>query len=321
MYPGKLSVGFILLPNFTLTPFANIIDMLRLAADEGDRSRQVNCKWTILGDANRPIRSSCGAEMRPWEDFGDPRRFHYVVVVGGLLRRSREWDEAILHYLREADKAGATIVGVCTGVMMLAQAGLLEGRHCCVSWYHLRDLQDEFPHIKPDATHLFRVDGRTITCAGGVGAIDLAAWMVERHLGRATAQKALRVLMVDKAKPETAAQPQPPIAANIPDERVRRAVLLMEQRLGEPLSIEALAREIGLSKRQLERLFQQFLGCGPLVFHRRLRLDQAQWLLETTTRSITEIAGETGFADGAHLSRQFRQTFGMTPSAARESFS
>jgi transcriptional regulator GlxA family with amidase domain len=85
----KIRVAFVVTPRFTLTAFAGFVDVLRLAADDGDRSRQVECHWTVLGDPGRPVVSSSGAEVRPWEPMEAPERFDYIVVVGGLLQQGQ----------------------------------------------------------------------------------------------------------------------------------------------------------------------------------------------------------------------------------------
>ena len=312
-----LSVGFILLRNFTLLPFAAIIDALRLAADEGDRSRQINCHWTILGEPDKTIRASCGVRVDAWEPPGDPTRFDYIVVVGGLLHRGEPASPATLDYLAAAAAAGVTLVGVCTGAIALARAGLMSGRRCCVSWFHYNDLVDEFPDVIPVADQLFVVDGRLITCAGGAGAVDLAGWMIEKHLGPGWAQKSLHIMVVDRARPPNTPQPQPPVAIDVANERVRRAVLLIEQNIAAPLGAEAVARHVNISRRQLERLFRCELGMGIQAFSRRLRLHYGLWLLIRSDRRVTDIALDCGFADTSHFNRLFRRTYGLSPSTVR----
>src|SRR5262245_59548269 len=81
----RIRVGFVLTPRFTLTAFAGFVDALRLAADEGDRSRPIDCEWVVLGDRNSPVISSCGAYVQPWGKMENPEHFDYIVVVGGLL--------------------------------------------------------------------------------------------------------------------------------------------------------------------------------------------------------------------------------------------
>src|SRR5580658_5748608 len=97
---ANLSVAFLLLPDFTLSTFAGFVDVLRIAADEADGSRQLHCRWTILGADRTPVRSSCGVEITPWESIRDPLDTDYTIVVGGLLRGHARIDKRIMSYLR-----------------------------------------------------------------------------------------------------------------------------------------------------------------------------------------------------------------------------
>lgn len=312
-----LSVGFILADNFTLSAFALFVDQLRLAADEGDLSRPILCRWSIMSSKPDPVRASCGVTVSRTSGFVDCRQFDYIVVVGGLLHTGRQIDEETVDYLKAAAKAGVRLVGLCTGSFILCRAGLMTGRRCCVSWYHHQDFLKEFPHHHPVADRLFVVDGDRITCAGGGGTADLATYLIERHIGRSVAQKSRHVLQLDRARAGSEAQPHPPVAETISDERIRRALLLMEQNLADPLPIAVIAQRLSVSTRQLERLFQAILNMKPVAFYRVLRLRYARWLLDNTERSITDIALDSGFSDCAHFSRQFKALHGYTPTSAR----
>ncbi|WP_237152043.1 GlxA family transcriptional regulator [Oryzibacter oryziterrae] len=313
----RLSVGFILADNFTLSAFALFVDQLRLAADEGDLSRQINCSWSIMGARPEPVRSSCGVGIERTSPFTEPERFDYIAVVGGILHAGRQVDDATIDYLRRAARAGVPLIGLCTGSFVLARAGLMTGRRICVNWYHYQDFLNEFPHHHPVADRLFVVDGDRITCPGGGSVADLASYIVEKSLGRAIAQKSRQILVLDQARPGTAAQPHPPLADSISDERVRRALLIMEQHLADPLLIADIATRLKLSTRQLERLFHSVMGIKPAAFYRSLRLKYARWLLDNTDRSVTDIALESGFSDCAHFSRHFKALHGISPSDIR----
>jgi transcriptional regulator GlxA family with amidase domain len=317
--PAKaaLSVGFILTNNFTLTALSSFLDALRLAADDGDGSRPIRCHWQIVGARRTPVPSSCGVAITPDKAFADAKSFNYIVVVGGLLHRGPQIDAETLAFLRGAAAAGVPLIGVCTGSFVLCRAGLMRDRKCCVSWYHYRDFLEEFPDLVPAADQLYVVDRDRITCSGGAGVVDLAAFLIERHLGRAAAQKAMHILQVDTARPASQPQPQPPIAADVLNARVRRATLLMEQNINDPLPIEEIARRLSVSTRQFERLFQAATGTSPTRFYRQLRLRYGLWQLKSTKRSVTAIALESGFADCAHFSRQFREFYGVNPSDIR----
>ena len=322
---ARLSVGFILRPRFTMLPFAAFVDCLRLAADEGDASRPIRCRWRFLSADGQPVQASNAATIGPCDTYRDspPENFDYIVVCGGLLDDRPAADARTVDYLREAAARRVPLIGLCTGPFALIQAGLMNGRRCCVSWYHHADLTQRYPDVVPVADRLFVVDGDRITCSGGMAAADLAAWVVERHIGRAWAQKSLHIMQIDNARRGNTAQPQPASFDRVKDNRIRRAIRLIEQHLNDPPGTSALADMLDISRRQLERGFMQELGMSPSTFSRDLRLRYGLWLLRHTSRSITEISAECGFADNAHFTRQFRRLFECSPSqiergAARE---
>ena len=318
MPSARLRVGFILANHFTLTAFSAFVDTLRLAADEGDGSRPILCHWTVMSASALPLRSSCGVEVLPQSSLLDPRSFDYIVVVGGLLHKGAQVDVATQAYLLGAAAAEVNLVGICTGSFVLARAGLMSGRKCCVSWFHHRDLQEEFDDVEPVSDRIFLIDGDRITCSGGAGAADLAATLVDKHVAGAAARKSLNVLLFDRPREAGAAQPAPSSAPRGSDERVRRATLLMEQNLADPLPIAMIAERVGSSVRQLDRLFRDELAEGPGAAYRSIRLENGRWMLDQTTRSISEVAALTGFVDGAHFSREFRKLFGRSPSQWRK---
>ncbi|SEM61830.1 GlxA family transcriptional regulator [Halomonas caseinilytica] len=316
-----LSVGFVLLRRFTMLPFAAFVDCLRLAADEGDRSRQLRCHWVFMTSAGQDAISSCGAAITPCTAFREPTEFDYIVTIGGVQDEHDDVDETAIAYLRRAARAGVPLIGVCTGVFALIKAGVMGGRRCCVSWYHHGDLTRRFPDIEPVADRLFVDDGNRLTCAGGTAAADLAAYLVERHLGKAWAMKSLHIMLIDEVRRGDHPQPQPVVFDKVEDRVVRRAIGIIEQHLGEVITVDELARRVGTSRRNIERKFRDELGVGPQKFARDLRLRYGLWLLHYTAKSVTEIGERCGFSDTAHFSRHFRDAFGATPSTVRKTAS
>lgn len=313
----RLSLGFVLADHFTLSSFAVFTDLMRLAADEGDFSRQVNISWTVMSDRETPTRASCGVTVGRTSEFVDPRQFDYVVIVGGVMHRGPPINAATNAYLQRAARAGIPLIGMCTGSFILCRIGLMKDRCCCVNWYHYQDFLDEFPGQAAVADRIFLVDRDRITLPGGAGAADLALYLIEKHLGRAVAQKAQEVLQFDRMRVGAEPPPHPPLTANVSNAIVRRALLLMEQNIAKPLTIVALADELGLSSRQFERLCRSSLGQSPAAVYRTVRLRYAAWLLRHSGQSVTQIALNSGFSDGPHFSREFRKAYGLPPSRQR----
>ncbi|OSQ36807.1 AraC family transcriptional regulator [Thalassospira mesophila] len=313
----RLSVGFILANRFTLCAFANFVDVLRLAADEGDRSRPILCKWTIVSDTMDPVPSSSGISVQPKERLGDPRRFNYIVVVGGLMDETPNLSPAYHRFLHEAAAAGVPLVGVCTGAFLLHQAGLLNGYRCCVSWFHHSDFMEQFDGLDPVADQIFVVDRDRLTCSGGVSSAHLAAYLVDKHVGRAQANKSLHIMIIDDALQAEKPQPGIPLDLKTRDPIVQRALLIMQQNIDTPISVQEIARRMGNSKRQIERHFRLSLDTSPQVAFLNIRLDLAHHLIEKSQKSVAQIAVDCGFCDSSHLSRMFRRRYGGTPQALR----
>ncbi|RMH51102.1 MAG: GlxA family transcriptional regulator [Alphaproteobacteria bacterium] len=313
----RLRVGFILARRFTLCAFASFVDVLRLAADEGDRSRQILCSWRVLSPSPDPVAASCGTRVQPDGPPDDPRAFDYVVVVGGLIDGIERLHPAALAFLRRAAALGVPLVGVCTGTFILYRAGLMHGYRACVSWFHHGDFLEQFPGLTPVADQIFVVDRDRLTCSGGVSSAHLAAYLVDRHIGPAAARKSLAIMMIDRAMQPETPQPGLPLELTSTDPLVRRALLAMQQTAGAPPSVARLADGLQVGRRRLERHFRAALGLTPAEAALRIRLRQAQHLLRTTPRSVSAIAAETGFCDASHLIRAFRARLGTTPAEWR----
>lgn len=313
----KMRVGFVLAHRFTLTAFAGFVDALRLAADDGDRSRPIECEWAVLGDPAVDLVSSCGATVRPWSALEEPGRFDYIVVVGGLLHGGQRVPAECYAFLRAAARANVALVGLCTGSFVLARAGLLDGYLACVSWFHREDFQKEFPALRVVTNRMFVVDRDRMTCAGGTSVVHLAAHLIEKHCGRALATKSLRIMIEDQPLPASTPQPESVVTRQAHDSIVRRAMLMIEQRLSQPEPLAETAATLGISMRQLERRFLADVGITPRDYRLYLRLARARWMLEHTDLSVTDIGFECGFGDCSHFSRAFTSHFKLRPSGVR----
>lgn len=314
-----LSVGFVLVPDFTMLALAGFLDTLRLAADEGDRSRPIDCGWTLMTEDGGPVRASNGVLVEPDGALAPPESFDYVAVIGGTLHKGLRAGDRLLDWLREAAKRKVPLIGACTGSFVLAQAGLMAGRRCCVSWFHQAEFELDFPGIQVVADQLFVHDRDRITCAGGTSVIHLASHLVERHVGEGRSAKGLRVMLEERAREAGTPQPLPALPGldRVRNPRVRRAMLLMERTLSQPTPLDQVARAVSLSTRQLHRLFVAQTGQAPSAFRERLRLGRAEAMLCDSRLPITDIALRCGFADAAHFARRFRSAHGVSPASYR----
>lgn len=231
---------------------------------------------------------AAGVQVAPTSDFIDPGNFHYVVVVGGLLGKEPAVDHQTIQFLKKADAKRVPLVGLCTGSFILAEAGLMEGYETCISWLHYKAFREQFPTLGVRADRLFALDKRRGSCAGGSSAADLAALIVRQYLGNDAERNALEVLQIEKARSTRDVQVRRPLQLDCEDARIKAVLILMEQTLSDSLTIEALASSVGVSRRQLERLFFQELNLSPAQVYQRIRMEKALTLLTRTKAPMIE---------------------------------
>ncbi len=316
--PPALRIGFVLAKRFTLSALALFVDTLRLAADHEDGSRKIRCDWDVLSPSRGFATSSCGVQVASTVELIDPHKYTYIVVVGGLLDVEEPLDGVTRHYLRRAAEAGTGLVGLCTGSFLLAEAGLLENHTACVSWLHHKEFARRFPRIEVTSEQIFNLDDRLATCAGGSASADLAAALVRRHIGENAERNATEILQIPHRREATDAQARKPLGIAVGDRRVHQALLLVEQHLEDVLPVSAIATLVGLSRRQLERLFFECLGAPPSALYLRLRLESARRMIaDDPKRPLIDIALANGFSGPSHFSIRFRARFGISPTEAR----
>lgn len=312
----KLRVGIVLVPQFTLNALANFLDALRLAADEVDRSRQIECQWEILGEEE--VTSSCGVAVRPWGPMVDPERFDYIAIIGGILHGGQTVKPGTYSFLNSAVRNGVPLIGLCTASFVLARGGFMNGYEACVCWLHRDEYEAEFPDLKVQSNTMFVIDRDRITCPSGVAVLHLAMHLIEKHCGREQSLKSMRIMLEEQPFPSGAQQPEEIFTRQARSALVRKAMLRIERTLSEDVSFKELAASLAVSRRKLERHFIADVGMTPGNYKLKLRLARAKWLLEHTDRPVTGIALECGFSCASHFSRQFKRHFTQLPSQIRQ---
>lgn len=315
----QLKIGFILARSFTLSAFALFVDTLRLASDATDKSGRLFADWHVISSTRHLIQASCGVPVAPTSDFIDPADFDYIVVVGGLLSIEKPVDNETIRYLRDAAAKRIPLIGVCTGTFILADAGLMKQHLTCVSWLHYQTFRDRFPDHKVRADRIFNLDRGRGSCAGGTSAADMAAFLVRRHISREAEKNAMEVLQIERARTTHDVQPRRPIPINSHDPRLRTALIMMEQNIDNKVSLSNIAASVGVSRRQLERLFKTKSNISPAIAYRKIRMERAKFLLTQTHSPLLEIALESGFDTASAFAKQFRKTFGQAPTKFRAS--
>lgn len=317
---GEAPARFVLwpLPDFALFPFAGFLDKLRFSADEHDLSRQRRVQWTVVGQAEW-VRASCGVTVQvdsPLTGLDWLAWDHLVIFGARTTVASQALAARCAPALREAARLGLNLVAIDNASFVLAEAGLLQGREVAVHWRHAQEFRDAYPQIPVRPEQIYWVDGPRVTCAGGATAVDVAADLLSRHLGPARALKGLADMLVDEARGGAhrlrSLQAEPHAGRHL-----ERAMAVLRTSLEQPPSMQALADQLGLGRRHLDRLFAERLGTTAHGYLQRLRLAHAQWRLLNTSRSLAQIALEVGCSSPAQLSRLFQSELGLSATAWR----
>lgn len=316
---ARLKVAFILLPEFALFAFAGFIDALRLAGDDGDKSRQRDCHWTVIGPNENPVRSSSGIEITPWSRFPDSAAFDYLVVIGGRVAPKASIHSEIGLYISKVAALNKPVIGICTASFVLARAGIMNETKCCVHWFHRDEFSREFPNISVDSDTMFIEHNNCITCPGGRSAVDVALHIIKKHFSSATARKVMSAMVIEKMRGGQSPQPHAESAwyGELTDPVVKRAIMLMDQSITKPLDILDILRHLNLNRNTFYRLFNAATQVSPARLFRAMRLAHGHWSLLKTELPISSIAHHYGFSDASHFARVHNEYYGLTPSEVR----
>jgi len=307
------TVGLLLVPGFALMSYASVVEPLRAANLLAGRELY---KWVHITPGPSIVTASCGATVPCVAPAAAGPVDFLFVCAGGNPTGFR--DRATLGWLRALAAQGVRIGGVSGGPVILARAGIMDGYHMTVHWEHAPAVAEAFPNILLTRS-IYIVDRNRLTCAGGTAPLDMMHALIAQAHGPELARKVSDWFMHTDIRPAQSAQRASLTERyGVHDERLTAALELMESHPGEPLSRADTARRIGLSTRQLDRLFAEKLGTSYAEHYRRTRLERARDLLRQSAVPITEIALGCGFSSASHFSRTYREAFGVTPASERK---
>lgn len=293
------------------------------------QGRAATYQLRVLAEQTGPVATSAGFQLvaeQAWHDC-DPATLDTLLVPGGQGETAQCANQPLLDWLRRAEPQIRRLGSVCSGALILASAGLLDGRRATTHWADVAALRaHERIEVDGDRLHTYDPDGRDgdahlFTSAGVTAGIDLALALVEADLGRPLALAVARRLVMFLRRPGGQAQFSGLLAPDA--SRTPRLLGLLEwmaQNLTADLSLEALAQRANLSSRSLSRLFVQELGMGPGRYVEQLRLEAARGLLQDSGASIGTVARLTGFRHPENLRRTFHKHLSVSPQDYAERF-
>ena len=300
---------FVLLNDFTLLSFASALECLRLA----NRMSGLDLyQWRLVGEGGETVSCSAGTAFHLDGDLDELHRDDTVLVCGGIDIQKNSTKKVISWLRREARK-GLKIGGLCTAAFTLAKAGLLDGKRATIHWENQDSFAEEFDEVNLTKS-VFVVDGSRMTTAGGTSSIDLMLKLIAGDHGEILANAVADQQIYSSIRTDQDTQRlSVPTRIGVRHPKLSLVIQKMERNIEEPISPSLLAREVGMSTRQLERLFRRYLNRSPKRYYMELRLQKARNLLMQTDMSVINVALACGFASPSHFSKCYRAHYNTTP--------
>ncbi|MBT9383787.1 helix-turn-helix domain-containing protein [Pseudooceanicola sp. CBS1P-1] len=306
---------FVLLNNFSLLSFSSALECLRIA---NRMSGQKLYSWELRSEEGGLVQCSAKAAFATDGELEDLSRDDIVLVCGGLDVQA-ETTRRLLNWLRREARKGIAMGGLCTGAYVLAKAGLLDGKRATIHWENHDSFAEEFEEVGLTKS-VFVADGNRLTTAGGTSSIDLLLKLVADHHGEDLANAVADQLIYSSIRTDQDTQRLSiPTRIGVRHPKLSQVIQMMEANIEEPISPAILARDVGMSTRQLERLFRRYLNRSPKRYYMELRLQKARNLLMQTDMSVINVALSCGFASPSHFSKCYRAQYQTTPYRERGS--
>jgi transcriptional regulator GlxA family with amidase domain len=313
--PRAEKVVFLLLERFTLSAFAGAIEPLRLANRMADRTLY---EWQVSSETGGAVSSSCGLSVGTDSPLIEVPRDGTIIVCGGLNVKAAA-TRPVLSWLRREARRGPGVGAVCTGAHVLAAAGLLDGRRCTIHWENRDSFEEDFPDIEL-TQNIYVIDGNRYTAAGGTASTDLMLRLIARTHGIDLANLVADQLIHTTLRSDRDEQRLSiPTRIGVRHPKLASVIQRMESHVEDPVSPALLAQDVGMSTRQLERLFRRYLNRSPKRYYMELRLQKARNLLLQTDMSVINVALACGFASPSHFSKCYRALYKTTPYRERGS--
>ncbi len=289
--------------------FSSAVEALRIA---NRMSGHELYSWALAGEGGEIAHCSAGIGYKLDMDLDELQRDDTIMLCGGINVQAAT-SKRVLNWLRREARRGATIGGLCTAGYSLAKAGLLDGKRATIHWENQDSFSEEFEDVTLTKS-VFVIDGNRITTAGGTASIDLMLKIIANDHGEDLANMVADQLIYTSIRTDQDTQRLSiPTRIGVRHPKLGQVIRMMEQNIEEPISPASLAKDVGMSTRQLERLFRRYLNRSPKRYYMELRLAKARNLLMQTDMSVINVALACGFASPSHFSKCYRAHYDTTP--------
>ena len=303
------SFVFVLINDFSLIAFSNAIEPLRLA---NRLAREELYSWKITSETGERVKCSSGFYFDVDSSIHQINNDDYLLFCGGENIK-KNITKTLINWIRKESRKQIYIGSICTGTYILAKAGIINDVSSTIHWENRESIKEEFEYLNITDS-IFTIDKKRFSAAGGTASIDLMLNIISQDHGVNFAKKIADQVLHDSIRTEFDKQlPFIPNRIGVRNPRILNAIQIMEINIEEPLKPSDIAIELGISLRQLERLFQRFFKLSPKNYYMKIRLQKARHLLLQTEMNVLQIAMATGFTSSSHFSKCYKLQFNIAP--------
>lgn len=308
------AVGFVLFPHFAMLSFSSVIEPLRIA---NRMSEKMLYEWQLMSPGDQTVLASNGLPFSPTIRMNEWQGLDAIILVAGM-GTNLIVDERLFQWLRGISRSGRLLGSTSTGSILLAKAGVLHRKRCTIHWENQASLQEEYPDLIV-SNELFEIDNGIITCSGGTAGLDMMLSLIERqhgnYLSHQIAEQCIHPAVRDSHEKQRMSHEA---RLGVHNQALISAIKIMESHIEDTVNCEHIASLIGVSHRQLQRLFNHHFDVSPATYYLNLRLDHGDKLLRYTSMPIIDIATATGFSSTSHFSKCYRKRFSISPKQRRQ---
>ena len=314
-------VVFVVYDDIVLLDLVGPLQVFSHALDQDTRTNGYQCAVASLNGGMVETNTVVSIPSEKLSSFSG-NEIHTLVVVGGDGALSLMNDQKLLDAIVKLSKRAHRVCSVCSGALVLAAAGLLDGRRAVTHWDDCKQLEEEFPNVRVEMDPIYIKDGPVWTSAGITAGIDMALAIVAEDLGRKAALKMARSMVTHMVRSGGQSQFSPVLDRQLSDEAGRFEELhqWIGKHLQDDLCVEKLAEKMNMSPRNFSRLYAKQMGRTPAKVVTTMRVEAARDMLESTDLGVKQIASKCGFGDEERMRRAFLRLLNVPPSDYRHGF-
>lgn len=311
-------IGIYAHPSAPISSVAGVWDIFNLVKQLASNTREI--QLALIGGKHFSQADGAPISLYP-STSPDSADYDLIIIaaLGPIAKDGMSFDPQLLSWVKRCSNNGAAIASICTGAFLLASTGLLDKRKATTHWKMASVFKTQFPEVELRVENMLTHDG-TFFCSGGAYAFqDLCLYLVDHFFGRGLAQACSELLMIDlNTRSQLTFSGLQALKVHN-DKRILMVQNWLEDKLGENLSIEEVAKHFSMSSRNLVRRFKSATNEVPSNYIQKLRVEKAKSLLQSKHETIESIAYQVGYQDIQYFRQLFKKTSGMTPSQFRQS--